>query len=95
MQNKKAIISVVTLCNLSKYKGSNCSDISSKIYIMGVKGNLRIAVLCVKFSDNNSELEDDAWYRDLFISRGTEGLNDYYATASLGAINFDSSKLFP
>jgi hypothetical protein len=62
---------------------------------MGFKGSQRIGILRCQFSDNLSEPFDDNYFQDLFITRGTQGLNDYFITASIGAINFDGSKLFP
>jgi hypothetical protein len=62
---------------------------------MATKGNQKLAILRCKFSDKPQEPHDDAYYRDLFITPGTGGLNDYYRTASIGAINFDNSDLFP
>jgi len=59
------------------------------------RGNLKIAVLRVKFADVAQEQRDDGFYYDLFINRFTGGLNDYYINASGGNVNFDDSILLP
>ena len=40
------------------------------------------------------EPHDVAFIEDLFVHRGTGGLNDYWVTASLGSINLDGSEVF-
>lgn len=62
---------------------------------MPITGNQKLAILRCKFSDVDNEFEDDAWFRDLFFSQGTDSLNDYYRHVSFGTINFDNSTLFP
>lgn len=62
---------------------------------MSARGSQKLAILRIKFSDVSIEPENNAYFRDLFINRGTEGLNDYYIMASLGTINLDGSVLFP
>ncbi len=62
---------------------------------MTITGSQRVAVLLCKLSDTNGiEPQPVSYYEDLFVKRGTGGVNDYYATASLGAINLDGSRVF-
>ncbi len=62
---------------------------------MLLQGPQKIAVLLCKFTDTSgTEQNPVAFYKDLFANRGTGGLNDYFAAASLGAINLDGSKVF-
>ncbi|KAL2062646.1 hypothetical protein VTL71DRAFT_5718 [Oculimacula yallundae] len=58
-------------------------------------GSKRLALLRVKYSDKPLEPHDDAFYTDLFINRGTGGLNDYYLQQSHANGSFDGSVLFP
>ena len=62
---------------------------------MSLQGSQKLAVLLCKFSDT-SQIEPNprSYYEDLFIKRGTGGLNDYWIAASLGAINLDGSQVF-
>jgi hypothetical protein len=62
---------------------------------MPLQGSQKIAVLLCKFTDTaNVESNPISFYKDLFIKRGTGGLNDYWVAASLGAINLDGSQVF-
>ncbi|KAH9205441.1 hypothetical protein DL95DRAFT_491164, partial [Leptodontidium sp. 2 PMI_412] len=62
---------------------------------MTPKGTQKVAILRCKFSDISDEPHDDQFYKNLFFSRGTRALNDYYITASNGTVNLDDGKLFP
>jgi hypothetical protein len=58
-------------------------------------GSQKLAVFLCKFSDNsNVEPHPADFYKDLFATRGTGGLNDYWIAASLGAINLDGTEVF-
>ena len=62
---------------------------------MSLQGAQKIAVMLCKFSDSaETEPNPKSFYEDLFINRGTGGLNDYWIAASLGAINLDGSQVF-
>lgn len=62
---------------------------------MSLQGPQKLAVLLCKFSDSaKTEPNPASFYEDLVLKRGTGGLNDYWITASLGAINLDGSQLF-
>lgn len=62
---------------------------------MSLQGPQKLAILLCKFSDSDEvESPPESFYEDLFIKRGTGGLNDYWIAASLGAINLDGSQLF-
>lgn len=62
---------------------------------MTVKGPQKLAVLLCKFSDTeHTEPNPASFYNDLFVRRGTGGVNDYFAVASLGGINLDGSQVF-
>jgi hypothetical protein len=62
---------------------------------MALQGPQKLAILLCKFSDSaKTEPHPASFYRDLFVRRGTGGLNDYWIAASLGAINLDGSKVF-
>jgi hypothetical protein len=59
------------------------------------QGPQKLAILLCKFRDNErTEPNPVSFYEDLFIKRGTGGLNDYWEAASLGAINLDGSQVF-
>lgn len=61
---------------------------------MAVKGPQKLAVLLCKFSDTEqTEPNPTSFYNDLF-RRGTGGINDYFAAASMGTINLDGSQVF-
>lgn len=62
---------------------------------MSLHGSQRFAILLCKFSDS-AHLEPNPvpFYEDLFIQRGTGGMNDYWIAASLDAINLDGSQVF-
>ncbi len=58
-------------------------------------GPQRLAILPCTFTDTaNVEPHDRQHLEDLFVNRGTGGLNDYWIAASLGAINLDGSEVF-
>lgn len=58
-------------------------------------GSQKLAILLCKFSDfSDTEPENVDYFRDLFVNRGTGGLNDYWYDASLGSINLDGSEVF-
>lgn len=58
-------------------------------------GSQKFAILLCKFSDSaETEPQPVGFFEDLFINRGTGGLNDYWTDASLGAINLDGSRVF-
>src|SRR4051812_3611208 len=59
---------------------------------MTLRGPQKIAILLCKFSSR--EPNPRAFYEDLFVKRGSGGLNDYWIAASLGAINLDGSQVF-
>jgi hypothetical protein len=62
---------------------------------MSPRGPQKFAVLLCKFSDSaETEPNPTSFYQDLFVTRGTGGLNDYWIAASLGAINLDGSQVF-
>lgn len=62
---------------------------------MAVQGSQRFAVLLCRFSESEDEnMQDEDYFRDFFIERGTGGLNDYWVDASLGSINLDGSEVF-
>lgn len=62
---------------------------------MSLTGPQKLAVLLCKFSDTSRiEQHPATFYQELFIKRGTGGLNDYWHDTSLGAINLDGSKVF-
>jgi hypothetical protein len=62
---------------------------------MALQGPQKLAILLCKFSDSaGTEPHPTSFYRDLFVKRGTGGLNDYWIAASLGAINLDGSEVF-
>lgn len=62
---------------------------------MSLQGPQKLAILLCKFNDSaETEPNPPSFYEDLFIKRGTGGLNDYWIAASLGAINLDGSQLF-
>lgn len=63
--------------------------------IMSLQGSQKLAILLCKFNDSSTiEPNPSCFYRDLFVKRGTGGLNDYWIAASLGAINLDGSEVF-
>jgi hypothetical protein len=58
-------------------------------------GSRKLAVLLCKFQDTAGlEPEPVNYFRDLFVTRGTGGLNDYWTDASLGGINLDTTEIF-
>ena len=58
-------------------------------------GSQKLAVLLCKFRDfSETEPEDVNYFRELFVNRGTGGLNDFWVDASLGSINLDGSEVF-
>ena len=62
---------------------------------MSLQGAQKLAILLCKFSDSaEAEPNPASFYEDLFINRGTGGLNDYWIAASLGAVNLDGSQVF-
>ena len=62
---------------------------------MSLQGAQKLAILLCKFSDSaETEPNPKSFYEDLFVNRGTGGLNDYWIAASLGAINLDGSQVF-
>jgi hypothetical protein len=62
---------------------------------MRLQGSQKLAVLLCKFSDTaRTEPNPVSFYKDLFVRRGTGGLNDYWDEASFGAINLDGSQVF-
>lgn len=62
---------------------------------MPLQGAQKLAVLLCKFSDSTDiEPNPASFYEDLFIKRGSGGLNDYWISASLGSINLDGSQVF-
>jgi hypothetical protein len=65
-----------------------------KIPLMPLQGPQKLAILLCKFSDTATEPNPVSFYKDLFVNRGTGGLNDYWVAASLGAINLDGSRVF-
>lgn len=59
---------------------------------MNVSGPQKFAVLLVKFSDTaGTQQHDRAFYEDMFVTRGTGGLNDYWLETSLANISLDGS----
>ena len=62
---------------------------------MSRKGSQKFAVLLCKFSDNSTvEPQNKAFFEDLFVNRGTGGVNDYWITNSNGNINLDGTVIF-
>ncbi|WP_336601898.1 hypothetical protein [Paraburkholderia bengalensis] len=62
---------------------------------MSVTGSQKFAVLLCKFRDTkDTELHPVCFYADLFATNGSGGLNDYWRSASLGAINLDGTDVF-
>jgi hypothetical protein len=57
-------------------------------------GSQRVAVLLCKFADVPAEPRPVSLVRDLVANRKTGGLNDYWAAASLGAIDLDGSDVY-
>ncbi|NEI19782.1 hypothetical protein GUK30_10190 [Rhizobium leguminosarum] len=58
-------------------------------------GSQKLAVLLCKFSDTEDiDPQPVDYFTDLFVKRGTGGLNDYWADASLGSINLDGTEVF-
>jgi hypothetical protein len=58
-------------------------------------GSQKLAVLLCKFEDTaDIEPESADYFKDLFVTKGTGGLNDYWTEASLGSINLDGTKIF-
>lgn len=63
---------------------------------MLLKGSLKLAILRCTFKDIQTlPAFDDTHFKDLFITRGKGGLNDYYINNSNNNINFDGSTIFP
>jgi hypothetical protein len=59
------------------------------------QGSQKLAVLLCKYGDHaDTEPENVQYFTDLFVNRGTGGLNDYWRDASLGAINLDTTEVF-
>jgi hypothetical protein len=59
------------------------------------QGPQKLAILLCRFSDSAKTQPNPAsFYEDLFVKRGTGGLNDYWAAASLGMISLDGSQVF-
>lgn len=62
---------------------------------MALQGSQKLAVLLCRFSDNvETEPHPASFHEDLFVNRGTGGLNDDWIAASLGAIHLDGSQVF-
>lgn len=62
---------------------------------MAVQGSQKFAVLLCKFKDTQDEEPFSAEdLREMIVRRGTGGLNDYWADASLGNVNLDGSQVF-
>jgi hypothetical protein len=62
---------------------------------MSINGPQKLAVLLCKFNDTiNTEPNPTSFYTDLLAGRGTGGVNDYFAAASLGTINLDGTQVF-
>ena len=62
---------------------------------MAPKGSQVYAVLLCRFKDSNDQdVHDPDYYKEMFVNRGTGGLNDYWADASLGNIDLDGSDIF-
>jgi hypothetical protein len=62
---------------------------------MALQGSQPLAVLLCKFADTPEiEPQPTSYYQDLVSNRGTGGLNDYWADASMGAIDLDGSMVF-
>ena len=61
---------------------------------MAVTGSQRFAILLCKVSDDATEPRSLSFAQDLFASRGTGGLNDYWIAVSGGVINLDGTDVF-
>ena len=62
---------------------------------MGLKGSQKLAVLLCKLSDTrDTEPQPVSFFHDLFVNRGTGGLNDYWVDASLGNIDLNGTEVF-
>ena len=62
---------------------------------MPLIGSQKLAVLLCKFQDTaNTEPQLETFFKDLFVNRGTGGLNDYWIDASVGNINLDGTEIF-
>lgn len=62
---------------------------------MSIIGSQKFAVLLCKFHDApDVEPQPTHFFVDLFMKRGTGGVNDYWMEASLGHINLDGSEVF-
>lgn len=60
-----------------------------------VSGSQKLAVMLCKFSDTAViEPQPVDFFFDLFVARGSGGLNDYWRDASLGAINLERTEIF-
>jgi len=58
-------------------------------------GSQKLAVLLCKLEDTaDLEPEPVNYFRDLFVTKSTGGLNDYWTDASLGGINLDTTEVF-
>ena len=59
-----------------------------------INGSQKFAVMLCKFSDTATiEPQPVEFFRDLFVTNGSGGLNDYWRDASLGAINLDGTEV--
>jgi hypothetical protein len=57
-------------------------------------GSQKFAVMLCKFSDSRDvQPQPASFFQDLFVNRGTGGLNDYWVDASLGNINLDGTEV--
>lgn len=62
---------------------------------MALTGSQRFAVLLCRLGDTqNDNLQDPDYFREMFVNRGSRGLNDYWVEASLGNIDLDGSEVF-
>jgi hypothetical protein len=51
---------------------------------MAPKGALRMAILRCTYSNVATKPHDDQYFEDIFVSRGTRGLNEFIIAVSHG-----------
>src|SRR5882672_11009458 len=62
---------------------------------MALKGSQKLAILLCKFTDTeNISSPPKSFFENLFVNRGTGGLNDYWSDSSQGNIDLNGSQVF-
>jgi len=56
-----------------------------------LRGSVKLSVLLCQYSDSPTPTDNAAFYEDLFINSGVDGLADYWNDVSYGAINVQDS----